>query len=82
MGDAHHLVLGSELPQHLADDLGDAPADARIHFVEDQRRHLRDPARHGLDCERDAGQLAAGGRLRERLRDHALVGGDEKFDVF
>ena len=44
VGDAHHLVPAAQLLQHPADDLRDAPADAGVHFVEYERRHLRDLA--------------------------------------
>ena len=37
MGDAQHLMLAGKLPQLLANDSPNAPADPLVDFVEDQR---------------------------------------------
>src|SRR5690348_17436564 len=71
--DAEHLVVPPQGLQELAHDLRDAAADARIHLVEDERRHRRLAREEHLDRERDARELAAGGDLRERRERLARV---------
>src|SRR5207248_2976397 len=77
--DAQHLERRSERPQRAADDVGDAAADAGVHFVEDEtgRRSARRPiaglgeavARsrgERLDPEHDPRELPARHDARQR----------------
>src|SRR5262249_62287347 len=62
MCDAQTLILPSELPQLLADHLGDAAADARVDFVENQgARFAAAPRGDRPDGELETRQLAAEG---------------------
>ena len=67
--------------QQPADGRGDGAADARVDFVEDQRGHVAHFARHDLDRERDARQLAARGDARERTERLLRMARDAELDV-
>ena len=65
VGDAEYLAALAELAQLAAHDLGDAAADAGIHFVEDQAGARRAARGGHLHREADAREFAARGHLRE-----------------
>src|SRR5688500_7689143 len=86
--DAQDLEVPPERGEVLADDLGDAPADAGVHFVEDER-HLVEgllagtsshrpgfPDRHRLQRQHDTRELAAGDDPRQGPRLLPRVGRD------
>ena len=66
MRHAQHLARVRRAPAASADGRRHGAADAGVHFVEHERRDVADFARHDLDRERDARQLAAGRDARQR----------------
>ena len=72
---AQHLALLAQALQRAADGLGHRAADARIHFVEYQRRHRGCLRRHQLDREADARKLAARRHFGERAQRQAGMRG-------
>ena len=78
---AQHLTRLPELMQQTSDHFGDAAADPRIHFVEDQGRRRAGGARDHREREADPRQFAAGGDLRERPQRHAGMTGDAELDL-
>lgn len=79
--DAQHLPHLSELMQQPPDHLGDAAADARVDFVEDERRRRARRARDHREREADPRELAARGDLRERPQRHARMARDAELDL-
>src|SRR5437868_2945160 len=79
VGDAQRLVALAQRPQLAADDLGDATAHADVDFIEDQCRHTAVCARHDLDREADARELATRGDFGERFRRLADVRAYQEF---
>ena len=75
--DRDHLRAGAEALQRTADRVRGLAADARVDLVEDHRR----PAADRGDRERDAGQLAAGGRLGDGRERQARVRAHEERDA-
>ncbi len=91
MRDAQDLKRRPEGAELAPDDVGDAPADAGVDFVEDQtgRRRARRTVggvaetvarrgNQGLDREHDARQLAARDNARERPQVLAWIRRDEE----
>ena len=70
-----------ERPQAPADRVGRPPADPGVDLVEDERRRVVGGGEDLLDRERDAGQLAARGDLREGARRLARVGREPEDDL-
>ncbi len=77
MRDRDHLRPLRQPAQHAADGVRGLSADAGVDLVEDERLAARDRG----DGERDARQLAAGGRLRDGRERHPRVGADEEDGV-
>ena len=78
---AEHLSAIAERAQLPTDDFGDAAADARVDFVEDEAGqgialHCGD-----LDREADARQFATRGDLGQRPRRLPGIGADQEFDL-
>ena len=65
VSDAQHLTTVAEFGEQTADDLGNAPADADIYLVENQRRNTRFLSRHHLDRQADTRQFATRCHLRQ-----------------
>ena len=65
MGDREHLMVARHAAHRLAHLKPDASADARVHLVEDQRRHAIEPRENGLERQHDARQLTARRDTRE-----------------
>ena len=80
MGDAHDLMAAPKLLQHPAHDLRHPAADPGVHFVEHQRRHLRDLGGDGLDRQAEPRQLTAGGDLGQRPDRRTRVRGGQELD--
>ena len=76
--DAEHLAARRGPPELLADHVGDPPPDARVHLVEDQRRHVVGGGEDGLDGEHRARQLATGDDLGEGPELLAGIGRDQQ----
>ena len=73
VGDDHHLVLAAQTPQFFPDRPADAAADALVNFIEDERGNLVGTRQHILECQHQAGSLAAGGDLCQRFQAFARV---------
>src|SRR6266849_1781851 len=70
--DAEDLAPLRGRGQLLGDDGRHAPADTRVHFVEDHRGHAVGPRQDGLEGEHRPRELAA--RCNPRERAHVLAG--------
>ncbi len=92
MGDAEHLVGGAAVailagrsarqpPQLLPDDGADAPADALVDLIEDERRRGVGMGKRAFERQHQARCLAARGHARHRLERFAGVGADQKFNL-
>jgi hypothetical protein len=77
-----HLVVLGKTGQACADSQARRPADACIHFVEDEHRHVVRPAQSRLQREHDPGYLAARRYLGKRPRCLALGGSEEELHAF
>ena len=78
MGDAEYLAIPCDIRHFLRDYLGCAPGNAGVDFVKYHRRNLALPGGKGFDRQHDAGKLAAGSGLRQRLEGLSPVGGDQE----
>src|SRR5262249_50181976 len=74
VSDRDHLRAHGGAGERTADGVRGFAADARVELVEDERVAARD---HG-DRERDAGELAARGRVRDGRQRHARVRPDQE----
>src|SRR5689334_20082889 len=81
MRDAQDLVGLRERLQFQPDGLGDAPANASVNFVEDNRARKSRGARTRLEHEHEARGLAARSDLRERPKWFAGVRGEVELDA-
>src|ERR1043165_271906 len=81
MRHAEHLVCARERLQLQPDGLGDAPADARVHLVEDNRAREASGTRARLQAEHQARSLAARSDLRQRTQRLACVGREVELDA-
>ena len=81
MRNAQHLVLVSQGLEPSSDDLGHAPADARVHLVKNQSRRGFRGGAEGFEGEHEAGELSAGCYLDERQEWLPRIGGQIKFDL-
>src|SRR3989304_4316077 len=75
-------MIAAQSPQLLADRHADAPADALIDLVEDQRRRLVGARQHVLEREHQPGRLTARRDLRPRLQSFADIPRNEKLRLF
>src|SRR5213083_2045158 len=80
VGHAEHLTTLRDRRELLCDDRGDTSTDARVHLVEDHRRHAVRLRQHGRQPEHRARELAARRHARERPHVLARIGREPELD--
>src|SRR5437667_412830 len=80
VGYAEHLTALRDRRELLCDDRGDTSTDARVHLVEDHRRHAVRLRQHGRQPEHRARELAARRHARERPHVLARIGREPELD--
>src|SRR5256886_4482801 len=80
VGHTEHLTPLRDRRELLCDDRGDTSTDARVHLVEDHRRHAVRLRQHGRQPEHRARELAARRHARERPHVLARIGREPELD--
>src|SRR2546426_504686 len=80
VGHTEHLTALRDRRELLCDDRGDTSTDARVHLVEDHRRHAVRLCQHGRQPEHRARELAARRHARERPHVLARIGREPELD--
>src|SRR5947209_5555096 len=80
VGHTEHLTALRDRRELLCDDRGDTSTDARVHLVEDHRRHAVRLRQHGRQPEHRARELAARRHARERPHVLARIGREPELD--
>src|SRR3989441_23868 len=80
VGHTEHLTALRDRREVLCDDRGDTSTDARVHLVEDHRRHAVRLRQHGRQPEHRARELAARRHARERPHVLARIGREPELD--
>src|SRR5256712_1863096 len=79
-GHTAHLMALRDRRELLCDDRGDTSTDARVHLVEDHRRHAVRLRQHGRQPEHRSRELAARRHARERPHVLARIGREPELD--
>src|SRR2546422_802214 len=80
VGHTEHLTALRDRRELLCDDRGDTSPDARVHFVEDHRRHAVRLRQQGRQPEHRSRELAARRHARERPHVLARIGREPELD--
>jgi len=82
MSDREHLMVSGDATHRLSNHQTDPSANARVHFVEDERWHAIESCENRLQRQHHAGKLATRGDARERALLMADVQRHAELDVF